>query len=74
VNSAARRAGRDDPDEPGWTNLARARRYREALSKLDEIEVEGELERASAQELLLLADAARFAGRPALAEKSLLAS
>jgi hypothetical protein len=54
VNSAARRAGRDDPDEPGWTNRARARRYREALLKLDEIEVEGELERAAAQELLLL--------------------
>jgi hypothetical protein len=57
----------------GWRELAAARRYREALAAADAAGFAQELERAPAGDLLALADAARFAGRPAQAREALLA-
>ena len=59
--------------EPGWRDLATAGKYDEALAAADRLGFAQEIERASAADLALLADTARYAGRPALARQALLA-
>jgi hypothetical protein len=50
-----------------------AGRYNEALAAAERAGFAQEIERASSQDLAALADAARFAARPALARQALLA-
>lgn len=61
------------PREPSWHDLAAAGRYNEALAAAERAGFAQEIERASSQDLAALADAARFAARPALARQALLA-
>jgi hypothetical protein len=56
-----------------WRELAAAGRYNEALAAAEHAGFAQEIERASAQDLASLADAARYGGRPALAKQALLA-
>jgi hypothetical protein len=73
---AAAPSARRDPavDANDWRRLVQERRYRDAIAKIEEAGVEAEIARASADELMLISDAARFTGRPALARTSLLAA
>jgi len=61
------------PQEPGWKALARAGKHRDAMEAAESSGFSGEMARASAAELMSLADVARFAGRPARAREALLA-
>jgi hypothetical protein len=67
--SAASTAAR----EPSWHDLAVAGKYNEALAAAERAGFAQEIDRASSQDLAALADAARFAARPALARQALLA-
>jgi hypothetical protein len=58
---------------PAWKALAAAGKYRDALEAAEKTGFQGQIDRASASDLLLLADAARFAGKPARAREALLA-
>jgi TolA-binding protein len=49
---------------PTWRELARANSYAEAFAAATELGFGAECERASAEDLILLADAARFSGKP----------
>jgi hypothetical protein len=60
--------------ESSWKALAAAGKYRDALAAVEAAGFERELSRASASELLLLADAARLGGSPARARAALLAA
>jgi hypothetical protein len=55
-----------------WRELAAAGKYNEALAAAEHAGFAQEIERASAQDLASLADAARYSGRPALAKQALL--
>lgn len=55
-----------------WRELAAERKYREAMRELDRVGFEQQVARASASELLQLADVARFAGQPGRARQALL--
>jgi hypothetical protein len=59
--------------EPGWRDLAKTGKYQDALAAAERAGFAQELDRASSSDLLLLADAARYASRPALAREALLA-
>lgn len=59
---------------PAWKELAAAGKYRDALAAAEAAGFDGEIARASASELLLLADAARLGGSPARARAALLAA
>jgi hypothetical protein len=61
------------PREPTWHDLAAAGRYDEALAAADRAGFAQEIERASSKDLAVLADAARYGSRPALARQALLA-
>ncbi|WP_437680707.1 FecR domain-containing protein [Sorangium sp. So ce131] len=74
--------GVNDPRAPGldatdtgprWQPLASAGRHEEALAAVERQGVDAVLARATPQELRLLADAARYAGRPRVARAALLA-
>jgi hypothetical protein len=51
----------------GWQALARASKFKEAFDVAKDLGFDGEVERASAPDLLLLGDAARFSGNPGYA-------
>ena len=55
-----------------WRELAAMGKYRDALAAAENIGFADEVERASANDLLLLADTARFGGRADLAHNALL--
>ena len=59
---------------PAWKALAAAGKYREAVEAAERPGFRGQIDRATASDLLLLADAARFAGRPDRAREALLAA
>lgn len=59
---------------PAWKELAAAGKYRDALAAAEAAGFEQEVARASAAELMLLADAARLGGSPARARAALLAA
>jgi hypothetical protein len=59
-------------DAPPWRALASAGKHREAIEAVERTGFATEVARASAADLLVLADAARFAARPALAREALL--
>lgn len=59
--------------DASWKALARAGKYRDAMNAAEAAGFSTEVARASSSELLALADAARFAGRPARAKEALLA-
>jgi hypothetical protein len=82
--SEASSAGKPVPDaaasvspvekEPAWKALAMAGKYREAVRTAEARGFEAELRRATASDLLLLADAARLAGAAARARDAYLAA
>jgi transmembrane sensor len=61
------------PPRPRWRDLAASGKYEEALHFAEEEGFTDLCERASAGDLLALADAARFAGKPARATEALTA-
>ncbi|WP_437720309.1 FecR domain-containing protein [Sorangium sp. So ce861] len=58
---------------PRWQALAGAGRHEEALAAVERLGLDAVLARATPDELRLLADAARYAGRPHAARAALLA-
>jgi len=70
--AAASREAAESP--PSWRELAEGGRYKDALEAAERAGFSKEVGRASASELLTLADAARFAGSPARAREALLAA
>lgn len=72
--SAAPATSASPAPEASWRALAKAGKYREAMDAAEAAGFSSELGRASSSELLALADAARFAGRPARAKEALLAA
>jgi hypothetical protein len=58
---------------PAWKALAAAGKYREAVEAAERPGFRGQIDHASGSDLLLLADAARFAGRPDRAREALMA-
>ncbi|WP_437995340.1 FecR family protein [Sorangium sp. So ce185] len=58
---------------PRWQALASAGRHQEALAAVERLGLDAVLARAAPDELRLLADAARYAGRPHAARAALLA-
>ncbi|WP_437292757.1 FecR domain-containing protein [Sorangium sp. So ce426] len=58
---------------PRWQSLASAGRHEEALAAVERLGIDAVLARAAPDELRLLADAARYAGRPHAARAALLA-
>ncbi|WP_437961299.1 FecR family protein [Sorangium sp. So ce119] len=58
---------------PRWQSLASAGRHEEALAAVERLGLDAVLARAAPDELRLLADAARYAGRPRAARAALLA-
>jgi hypothetical protein len=58
---------------PSWRELSAAGKYNEALAAAERAGFTQEVERASSRDLATLADAARYASRPALAVQALLA-
>lgn len=62
VRGAARAARPEG--EPSWQSLARAGKFEKALGSVDVLGFPAECERASSEELALLADVARFGRRP----------
>jgi hypothetical protein len=61
------------PSPPAWKALAAAGKYREALEAAERPGFQRQIDHATGSDLLLLADAARFAGQPARARAALLA-
>jgi len=59
--------------EPSWRDLAAAGKYGDALAAAERAGFAQEIERASSPDLVLLADTARYAAKPALARQALLA-
>ena len=59
--------------QPSWQELSAAGKYNEALAAAERAGFAQEIERASSPDLAALADAARYAARPALARQALLA-
>jgi hypothetical protein len=59
--------------EPSWRDLAARGKYNDALAAAERAGFAQELDRASSPDLAALADAARYAARPALARQALLA-
>ncbi|WP_437496138.1 FecR domain-containing protein [Sorangium sp. So ce1099] len=57
---------------PRWQSLASAGRHEEALAAVERLGLDAVLARATPEELRLLADAARYAGRPRAARAALL--
>ena len=57
---------------PSWQRLAASGQYRAALAEVEALGFDDVLGRASAQELRLLADTARFGGQPGRARDALL--
>jgi transmembrane sensor len=58
--------------QPSWRELSAAGKYNEALAAAERAGFTQEIERASSTDLAALADAARYAARPALARQALL--
>jgi hypothetical protein len=71
--AAASVAAKAEEHEPTVHELVGAGKYAEALAAAERAGFGQEIERASSQDLAALADAARYAARPALAQKALLA-
>lgn len=63
-----------DAAPPAWKALAAAGKFREAVEAAERAGFRGQIDRATSSDLLLLADAARFAGRPDRAREALLAA
>jgi hypothetical protein len=61
-------------NRPSWRELAEGGHYKDALAAAERAGFSNEVARASASELLTLADTARFAGSPARAREALLAA
>ncbi|XXX72795.1 tetratricopeptide repeat protein [Sorangium sp. So ce134] len=72
--ATAAKAADAPPRRPGWRDLAAADRYREAMTAAEAEGFDGLVARASAADLLMLADAARFSGKPARAAAALTAT
>ncbi len=70
--SSAVDAGTTLPAAPAWRTLAREGRYREAYQAAQRVGFSEECERADAEDLVLLADAARLAGHGADARAAYL--
>jgi TolA-binding protein len=66
-------SGPSPSNGPAWRELAAAGKYRRALEAAERGGFERECERASAEDLVALGDAARFAGQPARAVQALQA-
>jgi hypothetical protein len=58
---------------PAWKGLAAAGKHREAIEAAERSGFRSQIDHAAGSDLLLLADAARFAGRPDRAREALLA-
>lgn len=58
--------------EASWRTLARSGKYKDAMEAAEAAGFSAEVARGSAADLQALADAARFAGRPARAKEALL--
>ncbi len=71
--AGAPRAAPASPRDPTWRDLAAAGKYDEALSAVDRAGFAQEIERSSSADLAALADAARYAARPALARQAVMA-
>jgi hypothetical protein len=72
-SSSAAASPAASPHEPSWRELAAAGKFNEALAAAERAGFAQEIERVPSQDLATLADAARYAGRPALARDALLA-
>jgi hypothetical protein len=74
--SAPKEKEKDTATEPPlqWRDLAGKGRYRDAFVAAEAAGFSAEVERAPADDLLVLADAARFSGSPARAKEALLAA
>ncbi|WP_437927587.1 tetratricopeptide repeat protein [Sorangium sp. So ce291] len=68
------KAADTSPRRPGWRDLVAADRYREAMTAAEAEGFDGLVARASAADLLLLADVARFSGKPERAAAALTAT
>lgn len=64
----------DSPRRPSWRDLAAADKYQAAMTAAEAEGFEGIVARAGAAELLMLADVARFSGKPARAAAALSAT
>jgi hypothetical protein len=73
VSSASPRVETTPPRSLNWEDLARAGRYREALTQIEALGFDAVLKRADVQGARLLADTARMAGAPTKATRALLA-
>ncbi|XXT19842.1 FecR domain-containing protein [Sorangium sp. So ce429] len=62
------------PRRPGWRDLVAADRYKEAMTAAEAEGFEGLVAHASAADLLVLADVARFSGKPERAAAALTAT
>ncbi|WP_437490210.1 tetratricopeptide repeat protein [Sorangium sp. So ce1014] len=62
------------PRRPSWRDLVAADKYKEAMTAAEAEGFDGLVARASAADLLMLADAARFSGKPARAAAALTAT
>ncbi|HTN92008.1 MAG TPA: FecR domain-containing protein, partial [Sorangium sp.] len=62
------------PRPPGWRDLVAADRYEEAMTAAEAEGFDGLVARASAADLLVLADVARFSGKPERAAAALAAT
>lgn len=60
------------PADSRWRDLAKAGRYREALTAARDVGIDGLVRGAAVSDLLLLADSARLGGDPGIAERALL--
>jgi hypothetical protein len=72
-SSSAAASPAASPHEPSWRELAAAGKFDEALAAAERTGFAREIERVPSPDLAMLADAARYAGRPALARDALLA-
>ena len=72
--SAGEAAHRAVRAHPAWRDLVAKGRYRDAFTAAEAAGLEEELDHASASDLLLLADAARFSASPGHAREALLAA
>lgn len=72
--STASGAARPGVEEPGWRELGRRGEYPRAIQAVDREGSATVIAGASAPDLLLLGDVARFSGRPQLAREAYLAA
>ncbi|WP_437622706.1 tetratricopeptide repeat protein [Sorangium sp. So ce1151] len=73
-SATAAKAADASPRRPGWRDLVTASKYKEAMTAAEAEGFDGLVARASAADLLVLADVARFSGKPERAAAALTAT